>query len=380
MAHPKQVLQSLDAQLGARALGAVVADALLDCDEAGALNELKTVALSNWRTQDPTPELSEELEQALARDSADAADWSLIGGATALALAARIEEDPTSAQTSLGLATRCAPHTPLPLLPFLFDLLDDDAQQTLATVCAERLGAQDVPRAERVALAGLLVDCPPRARDVALSKINAFGADPAIRTLISDTTSISAAAANLQLTGTGMRRVWWCRWLWAVTGVLLLCSVVRAFRRYLLRETTNATVVLQRSGLEISQTRTRFGKQEQVGRQFLPKAGIASITLEQRFAGVSSSAGLLCLALGTLIGVSWVSDGLRVQGGSPSLLVAGIAAVALGVFLDFGLTRLSELRGDRCALLIQAGRRQFRIGGLDPERASAFLRTAKERY
>ena len=378
-----KVRRSLGDLPGAQALGEIVVDALVDCDKTGAFAELTAVIRRAWQQQKPDTELSPELERALKDAPLKVAEWEQLGAVTAIAIDQRIVDDTDNTSPSdhwLQLMTRCAPQTPLPLLPHLFEILQKKPQRRLAELCATRLRQPEVPRPERLALAALLRNCPIAVRDTAPGNVDNIEADPALQALITNATDAQPSSANIQLLGDGVQRVSRFRWLWAVSGLLLLGALVRAFRRYLLREKSKSTITLQRAGLEIVQADARFGQQEHVRNHLFPKARLASITLERRFAGVSTVAGLLCLALGTLIGVAWASDGLRVHGGSPSLLVAGMVAIVLGIALDFALTRLSGLRGDRCALLIRADRQEYRVSGVDPEQAGAFLRAAKEHY
>jgi len=104
----------------------------------------------------------------------------------------------------------------------------------------------------------------------------------------------------------------------------------------------------------------------------VPRHGLADATREVRYPSAALYAALVALVVGTYVGVSAFADGLRAA--SPSLLVTGIALIALGLVLDFALTSLLPGMRGKCRVLLTPRRgAPLCLGGIDAGTADALL-------
>jgi hypothetical protein len=98
------------------------------------------------------------------------------------------------------------------------------------------------------------------------------------------------------------------------------------------------------------------------------------VTREVRYARLGLYAGLLALILGTYFGMGLFVDGIRVPGGSASLLGMAVLMMVLGLGADFVLSGASDNARGRCrVVVVQRRGRRLCIGALDPRRADAML-------
>ena len=125
----------------------------------------------------------------------------------------------------------------------------------------------------------------------------------------------------------------WALVLWAVTGVLLLRWLLRGLGRGVLRLRRPAELRVAPAGLTLSARLEVLGRTLRSSEIHVPHENLARAVREVRYPRLGIYVGLLSLALGSYLGVSWFVDGARA--GSPSLLGLGIVVFGLGVLLDF---------------------------------------------
>jgi hypothetical protein len=159
----------------------------------------------------------------------------------------------------------------------------------------------------------------------------------------------------------------------ALTGLLFLMQVARLVGRVALAYKKPAEVVLSDEG----DVRVRW-RTELLGRTLrdrdvlVPRAALVRAAREVRYPRIALYAGLLALAVGSYVGVSAFVDGVRAA--SPSLLVSGLAIVALGLALDFALTSISPGARGRCRVLfVPRDGARLCVGGVDVGQADAVL-------
>jgi hypothetical protein len=93
-----------------------------------------------------------------------------------------------------------------------------------------------------------------------------------------------------------------------------------------------------------------------------------------RYARLGLYAGLLALVLGTYFGMGLFVDGVRVPGGSLSLLGMAVLLMVLGLGADFVLSGASDNARGKCRLVVEPRKgRRLCIGALDPRRADQML-------
>jgi hypothetical protein len=160
----------------------------------------------------------------------------------------------------------------------------------------------------------------------------------------------------------------------ALSGVALVRAGLRLGGRFALAYRHPAELRLSSRGLEISHRRELLGRVLSDSETLIPLSNLASITREVRFARLGLYAGLLALVAGTYVGMGLLIDGVRVPGGSPSLLGFGLAAIALGIGLDYVLAVALDVVRKTCRVVVVPyhGKRLC-VEGLDPAAADVAL-------
>lgn len=155
--------------------------------------------------------------------------------------------------------------------------------------------------------------------------------------------------------------------LMAVSGITLVRAGLKLGGRLALAYRRPAELRLSERGLEISHRTELLGKVLADRETLIPLSNLSSITREIRFARLGLYAGLLALVLGTYVGFGLLIDGTRVAGGSPSLLGMGLAAIAVGIGLDYVLSVVVDAVRKTCRIVVvpQHGR-HLCLEGLDP--------------
>jgi hypothetical protein len=142
----------------------------------------------------------------------------------------------------------------------------------------------------------------------------------------------------------------WALVLWAVTGLLLLRWLLRGLGRGVLRMRRPAELRVGSNGLTLSSRLEVLGRTLRARETHVPLDNVARAVREVRYPRLGTYVGLLSLALGSYLGVSWFIDGTRAA--SPSLLVLGVVVFGLGVLLDFAFAVLLPAGTGRTRLVI----------------------------
>jgi hypothetical protein len=160
----------------------------------------------------------------------------------------------------------------------------------------------------------------------------------------------------------------------AVTLLLVVWQLMWLVLRYAFAFRRPAEVRISERGLEISHRTELLGRVLRDRETVVPLGDLARVTREVRYARVGLYAGLIALVIGSYFGTGLFVDGLRVPGGSGSLLGAAVLLVVFGLALDFTLSIASDSARGRCRLVVvpRKGRRLC-IGALDPARTDAML-------
>ncbi len=162
----------------------------------------------------------------------------------------------------------------------------------------------------------------------------------------------------------------------ALSGFALVRSGVRLVGRLALGYRRPAQVRLSDRGLEISARSELLGRVLSESETLIPLSNLSSIAREVRFARLGLYAGLLALVAGTYVGVGLLVDGVRVPGGSPSLLGLGLAAIALGIALDYVLAVVVGATRKKCrVVIVPVHGSPLCVEGLDPAATDAVLAT-----
>ncbi len=158
----------------------------------------------------------------------------------------------------------------------------------------------------------------------------------------------------------------------AVTGILFVSAFVRLVARYALSYRRPAEITVTTASVRVRSRALVLGRAVRDRDIVLPRTGIARAVREVRYARTALYAGLLSLAVGSLIGVRVFVDGVR--SASPSLLFVGVVIVAIGIALDFALGSLgSRVKGTCRIVLVNRDGTALCVGDVDASAADAAL-------
>ena len=159
----------------------------------------------------------------------------------------------------------------------------------------------------------------------------------------------------------------------AFSGVLLVMHLASLFGRVALAYRRPAAVTLAGDGGVCVRWRVEMlGRVLRESELLVPRAGLLRVARDVRYPSLAFYTGLLALALGSLVGVSTIVDGVRVL--SPSLLTAGFAIVAMGLGFDFALSSLAHgARGDCRVLVVPRRGSTVCVGHVDISSADDLL-------
>lgn len=158
----------------------------------------------------------------------------------------------------------------------------------------------------------------------------------------------------------------------ALTGLLFLVHALRLVARLALAYRRPTEVTLDAKGVRVRAKTVMLGRTLRDSETLISRTGLVRATREVRYPRLAFYAGLLALAVGSYLGVRTLVDGAR--SASPSLLLAGLVIVAIGIALDFALTSLGPGTTGRCRLLfVPRTGPALCVGSVDMKRADAAL-------
>jgi hypothetical protein len=310
----------------------------------------------------------------LSKGAADDRERALIGALLGLAFVDDADGATSAAPQLVWLAT----HTPFNAFPAL-DLAITGSERPLYA----RLGAlADAQSAEggpefgwpeaMMAAALLRTSALPGARSE-VARLAASAKTPALRLLLRALPS-DDEAPRLQGELSPPPKNPLVTTVMALTLVLFAVEAARAIARLVLSYRRPAELSLSPKGLQITQRTELMGRVLRDRSVLVPLNQLARVTREVRFARVGLYAGLVALVLGSYLGMGLFVDGLRVPGGSFSLLSMAVAMVVIGLVLDYGLTSLSDsVRGKCRVIVVPLKGKTLCVGSLDAERTDAVL-------
>lgn len=162
--------------------------------------------------------------------------------------------------------------------------------------------------------------------------------------------------------------------LLALTLLLFVWQLVWLILRFAFAFRRPAEVRISERGLELTHRTELLGRVLRDKATVVPLGDLSRVTREVRYARAGLYAGLVALVVGSYFGTGLFVDGLRVPGGSGSLLGAAVLLVVFGLALDFTLSIATDSARGRCRLVVvpRKGRRLC-IGALDPARTDAMI-------
>jgi hypothetical protein len=290
---------------------------------------------------------------ALERGPTTREEHALLRALWAHALA---ESRPASAPDEDALAAHVvwlAAFTPFDATALL-DRALGDAADSFWPALGERLrqlDAGEVPgagRAEAVAAAVALRSSSSPAAAKEASRLASRVTDPVVLALLA--ADDDSAPCELEGEIAAAPRHPAVTVLLAVTGILFVSAFVRLVARVALAYRRPAEVTVTPASVRVRSRTLVLGRKVRDRDVLLARPGIARAIREVRYARSAFYAGLLSLAVGSLIGVRVFVDGVR--SASPSLLFVGLAVVAAGIALDFALGSLGGTVKGRCRIVL----------------------------
>lgn len=288
-------------------------------------------------------------------------------------LALSLASDARRADTADALAWLAA-RTDLDALSLLDEALGHDAEelwQRLATL-ARAPQEFSLGRGEALAAAAALSHSKNPAAQRSAQELGSLTTDPLLLAVLATGKEEGPAALQGELTAAPRHPALTA--LLGLTGVLAVCWVARLIGRLALAYRRPARVRLTHQGLRLEYRTELLGRVLRDREVVVPIEQLAEVTREVRFARAGLYAGLVALTIGIYAGAGLFIDGVRVPGGSFSLIGLAALLILVGLLLDFGLSSLTDGIQGKCRLVVkpQKGPRLC-VGSLDPQSADAML-------
>jgi hypothetical protein len=139
--------------------------------------------------------------------------------------------------------------------------------------------------------------------------------------------------------------------LFTITFVLPLLALTRLVARAALGLRRPAEVNVSREGVRVRSRIELLGRTILERETFLPVTGLLRARREVRYPRLATYVGIAALLGGSYIGLRLFIDGFR--SGSPELLGLGIAALLLGLGIDYALSSWPARSPERCRIVLE---------------------------
>ena len=277
-----------------------------------------------------------------------------------------------------------AVHTPFDATELLDLALPEEGAAGVWTELGEIIGkvsggtTATLGRAEAlVAAAALAGSASATARRVRarLGASAAVASDPVLARLLVPPPGSSASSAGAErFSGevVGAPRSPAMTVLLAFTGLLFLGWMVRLIGRLALAYRRPAEVVVEDAAIRIRARTVMLGRVLGEREIVIARGGLIRASREVRYPRLAFYAGLLALAVGSYVGVAALVDGTRAA--SPSLLLAGLVIIAVGIALDVLLGSIAPGVTGTCRVaFVPRSGAPVCVGGVSSDRADAAL-------
>lgn len=314
--------------------------------------------------------------KVLESGAEDAAERALASALWAHAVAesprARAEDEDRLAGDILWLAT----HTAFDATGLLDRALGDDAAE-LWTAIADRVRRIDQGRGGALGRGEAVVGCAALASstsDAAAKRCAELAGQLTDPVLVRVVAPVAAPGREVRLEGelVGAPRGPVATALLAMTGLLFVVHAVRLVARVALAYRRPAEVSLSGEGVRVKARTEMLGRTLREREHVIVRSGLVRVVREVRYPRAAFYAGLFALALGSYVGVRAFVDGVRAA--SPSLLLAGLVIVALGIGADFVLGSLLPGARGRCRVgFVPRAGKALHVADVDAQRADDAL-------
>lgn len=164
----------------------------------------------------------------------------------------------------------------------------------------------------------------------------------------------------------------------AITGLMLIQSVLRLIARYLLALKGLATATVEGEHIVLTTEWSIMGRRIRIVKTTALLRHMDAVRFENRQRYLHLLVGFGALVVGTLVGMQWFLDGLRA--GYPYLVLLGAAVVGAGVIADIALYLLVPRGPGRNHLVFALGPWTTRLIGVDSSSAKKFLETLESNW
>jgi hypothetical protein len=280
----------------------------------------------------------------LDRGPEDAAERTLACALWAHAIAEHrpkeAEDEDKLARDLLWLAT----FTPFDATPLLDRALGEAASEMWVAIAGvvKKIDAQQIPTAKRaealVGVAALALSSSEEAAKL-LQSVTRDAIDPMLKkfAISEDTVPTKETRFTAQIAASPRGPV--ATTALAFSGILFVMHAVGLVARVALALDRPAIVSLRANEIQVESKMILLGRTLSEKKVVIQKSQLARAGREVRYPRAAFYAGLLSLAVGSYFGISMLVDGTR--SASPSLLLAGLVVVALGIAADFALRSIS---------------------------------------
>ena len=317
--------------------------------------------------------------EILQHGARSAEQVALVRALLAFGLGQYFPSTPEQERSAAALLVWLAAHTSSAALEPLEALLGDQARALWHAVGAlvedPRAGGADFGRTESlIAVVSLSEGRSAAAREVAQDLATRVD-DPVLRGLLTGSgASTPGAVAPLVGELAPPPKSPWVTAVLALTFVLAIAHLARLIARYVFAYNRPAKLMLSQRGLEVTYHTEFLGRTLRERATLVPLSNLASVTREVRFARLGMYAGLVALVLGSYVGMGLFVDGVRVPGGSATLLGLAVFFIVLGLVIDFALSSLSDSVKGKCRILVVPRKgRTLCVGSLSPRDTDAVL-------
>lgn len=317
----------------------------------------------------------------LERGPEDAAERALVEALAAHAIAeapAGDDAEGTHARDLLRLSARFG----VDAFPLVDRALGDGALELWEGVGeAVRRGESGASaRAEAIVGAAALASAESEAARLVRKKVVSHLRDPLLVRVLGEGEGRGNDAAERRIEGelTHGARSPLRTTLLAVSGLLFAISLLRLLGALALVYRRPAEVLVSKSGIRVRAKTVLLGRTLREIDTHIATSALVRASREVRYPRLGLYAGLFALALGSYVGLSTFVDGVRAA--SPSMLLAGVVIVALGVALDFGFGAARSGAKGKCLVLFEPERgRRICVADVDPKSADLALGVLRRR-
>lgn len=282
----------------------------------------------------------------------------------------------------LELAT---PLSPVSAMPALSELAQaavhrELAQRVVDDGSGERGRAAESRGKNAARLTALADSDAPSAREALASVLATRGLDPSLVALgasLAPGAAPAGSAAPLLGRLEQPRAGSFARGLMLVTGLALLGWALRGLLA-LIGARREVDLRITGTGLELEERTRAFGRVLRQTQSAFTFAGLKSVMREVRYPRLHLYAGAIALAVGVLVGGTWIFDGIR--GGDFLLASVGAGLMLAGALLDLVLDLVVPAQQGKVVVEVAAERgRRIRVGGLLLSDADAFVGALRQR-